>query len=303
MELRHLRYFIAIAEERSITRAAERLWIAQPGLSTQLRRLEAELGIKLFDRNTRGVELTPAGEVFLERARAVVAAVEDARATGVNLVSGLAGTVRLGLASETPTRVAPRLLDGFGREHPDVAVTVVESYGGTLMRDLRDGRLDGVIAPATCGSADLRSQPLSAEPWTVLVGPGHRLGVPGPIGPDELHDQPVVMTGHRDGAPHDRAVDDLLRSFGVTPVRRRGGPGPALFESVIAGDAVALSTPAAATGRELIARTLEPGRSVPFALLRRDETPSPALREFARAAEDRIEAPQGAIRPALAVVA
>jgi len=66
MELRHLRYFVAIAEERSITRAAERLWIAQPGLSTQVRRLEAELGIQLLHRHTRGVELTDAGEVFLE---------------------------------------------------------------------------------------------------------------------------------------------------------------------------------------------------------------------------------------------
>jgi len=130
MELRHLRYFIAIAEERSISRAAERLWIAQPGLSTQLRRLEAELGIKLFDRNTRGVELTPAGEVFLEHARAVISAAEEARATGANLVAGLAGTIRLGLASETSTRISPSLLDGFWREHPDVTVTVVESYAG-----------------------------------------------------------------------------------------------------------------------------------------------------------------------------
>jgi DNA-binding transcriptional LysR family regulator len=303
MELRHLRYFIAVAEERSITRAAERLWIAQPGLSTQLRRLEDELGITLFARHSRGVDLTPAGELFLERARAVVATAEEARTTGANLEAGLAGTIRLGIATESFTAVAPALLDGFWRDRPDVEVTVVESYAGTLMRDLRDGRLDAVIAPADYGSADLRSLPLAEEPWTVLVGLGHRLAVPGPIGPDELHGEPVVMTGHRDGAPHDRAVADLLRSFGVTPVPHRGGPGPALFGDVVAGDAVALMTPAAATGRELIARPLEPARCVQFALLSRDETPSPVLAELIRAARNGAERPQPATRAALAAVA
>jgi DNA-binding transcriptional LysR family regulator len=104
MELRHLRYFVAIAEERSITRAAERLWIAQPGLSTQIRRLEAELGVRLFERHTRGVDRTDAGELFLERARATLAAAEDARSTGRDLAAGLVGAVRLGLPVEARRR-------------------------------------------------------------------------------------------------------------------------------------------------------------------------------------------------------
>jgi DNA-binding transcriptional LysR family regulator len=79
-ELRHLRYFVAIAEDRSFTRAAERLWVAQPGLSSQIRRLETKLGITLFMRHTRGVDLTDAGELFLERARTVLAAAADALA-------------------------------------------------------------------------------------------------------------------------------------------------------------------------------------------------------------------------------
>src|SRR6201995_1194610 len=88
MELRHLRYFVAIAEERSFTRAAERLWIAQPGLATHVRRLEAELGVRLLDRHPRGVSLTQAGEVFLERARVAVAAADTALATGRDLRAG-----------------------------------------------------------------------------------------------------------------------------------------------------------------------------------------------------------------------
>src|SRR3954453_11341334 len=137
MELRHLRYFVAIAEERSITRAAERLWIAQPGLSTQGRRLEAEVGIQLLNRHPRGVELTPAGVVFLERARATLAAAETARSTGTELEAGLVGTIRLGIATEAGAGLAPPLLADFGRDKPSVEVTVLESYSGTLMRGLR----------------------------------------------------------------------------------------------------------------------------------------------------------------------
>src|ERR1051325_3441842 len=138
MELRHLRYFVAIAEERSFPRAAERLWVAQPGLSSQIRRLESELGVRLFERHTRGVDLTDAGELFLERARAALAAADVARATGRDLESGGVGTVRLVLATETPAPVTPSLLAAFARSHPDIEVTAVESYGGTLLRDLRD---------------------------------------------------------------------------------------------------------------------------------------------------------------------
>ena len=302
MELRHLRYFVTIAEERSITRAAERLWIAQPGLSTQVRRLEAELGIQLLTRHTRGVELTPAGEVFLERARATLAAAEAARSTGANLEAGLVGTVRLGIATEAPAGPAPPLLAAFGQDRPDVEVTVFESYSGTLMRDLRDGRLDAVIAPAAFGSAELRSLPVGSEPWVMLAGPGHRLAFPGPVAARELHAEPVVVTGHRDGAGHDRAVEELLTGLGVTPVLRRGGPGPALYAAVAAGDSVALTTAAAASGA-LIARPLEPARHLRFALLWREETPAPALAELIRAAEAKAAPAPVARRARLASVA
>src|SRR4051794_25447115 len=297
MELRHLRYFVTVAEEGSITRAAEQLWIAQPGLSTQIRRLEAELGVQLLSRHTRGVQLTPVGEVFLERARATLAAAEVARSTGADLAAGLVGTIRLGIATEAPAGLAPPLLAAFGRDRPDVEVTVFESYSGTLMRDLRDGRLDAVIAPAAFGSAELRSLPVGSEPWVALAGRGHRLAVPGPVDARQLQAEPVVVTGHRDGAGHDRAVAELLTGLGVTPALQRGGPGPALYAAVAAGDAVALTTAAAANG-ELIARPLEPARHLCFALLWSDQTPAPALAELIRAAEAGA-APAPVVRRAL----
>jgi DNA-binding transcriptional LysR family regulator len=106
MELRHLRHFVAIAEERSFTRAAERLWVAQPGLSTQIRRLESELGVQLFERHARGVDLTDAGELFLERARTVLAAADAARSTGHDLEQGLVGSIHLG---SSPVPAGPAL--------------------------------------------------------------------------------------------------------------------------------------------------------------------------------------------------
>jgi DNA-binding transcriptional LysR family regulator len=102
MELRHMRYFVAIAEERSFTRASERLWVAQPGLSTQIRRLESELRVRPFERQSRGVDLIDAGELFLERARTALAAADAARATGHDLEEGLVGSIRLGIGARVP---------------------------------------------------------------------------------------------------------------------------------------------------------------------------------------------------------
>jgi DNA-binding transcriptional LysR family regulator len=299
MELRHLRYFVAIAEERSFTRAAERLWVAQPGLSTQIRRLESELGVQLFDRHTRGVDLTDAGELLLERARTALAAADVARSTGHDLEEGLVGSVRLGIVSGAGWPGTSALLGRFSCERPAVELTVVESFGGTLLRDLRDGRLDAMIAPSEFGSADLSRLRLGREPWLVLAGRGHRLAGAGPVAAPELEGQRFVVTGHRDGAGYDRLVADTLGALGVTAALERGGPGPAMLAAVAAGEALALTTtPEAALGG-MVARIINPGRRVEFALFWRDETPAPALNELIRCTEARASA----ARPVLAAVA
>src|SRR3954468_9897517 len=222
MELRHLRYFVAIAEERSFTRAAERLWVAQPGLSTQIRRLEAELSVQLFDRHTRGVDLTEAGELFLERARTTLAAADVARSTGHDLEDGLVGSVRLGIVTGAGWPGTSALLGHFGRARPGIELTVVESFGGTLLRDLRDRRLDAMIAPSEFGSAELSRVRLGRERWLVLAGPGHRLAGSGPVAAPELEGQPFVVTGNRDGAGYDRLVADTLGGLGVTAPLEHG---------------------------------------------------------------------------------
>jgi DNA-binding transcriptional LysR family regulator len=302
MELRHLRYFVAIAEERSFTRAAERLWVAQPGLSTQMRRLEAELGVRLFERHTRGVDLTQAGELFLERARATLAAAETAGATGRDLHTGMVGAVRVGLATPTRWQRTAAVLERFSRERGGVELTLLEGYGGTLWRDLRDGRLDAVIAPSSFASADLRTLGLGSEPWVVLLGETHRLAGIGPVAARDLQGETIAITGHRDGAGYDRVVAGLLVELGVTAALVRGAPGPALYRAIARGEAIALSTAPEALPSGVLARPLDPARRVHFELLWRDESPSSALSELVRITAESLESVPGK-RRALSAVA
>jgi DNA-binding transcriptional LysR family regulator len=289
LELRHLRYFVAIAEEGSFTRAAERLWVAQPGLSTHIRRLEAELGVKLFERHTRGVDLTEAGELFLERARVALAAVETASATGRDLEAGMIGSLRLGVAGGARWRPTADLLRGFARRRPGVELTVLEGHGGTLWRDLRDRRLDAVIASAGHGSPDLTTMELGSEPWVALMGIRHPLAGIGAVTATELERERIAVTGHRDGAGFDRAVSELLAELGVTAELVPGPPGLALHAAVAEHGVVALTTAPEALPAGVIARRLDPHRALSFELLSRDEEPSPALAAFISLAAPRAE--------------
>jgi DNA-binding transcriptional LysR family regulator len=301
VELRHLRYFIVIAEERSFTGAAERLWIAQPGLSTQMRRLEAELGVQLFEPHSRGIDLTQAGELFLERARVAVSAADVALATGRDLETGIFGSLRLGLAAGARWPLAAELLLRFDHERPGVELTVVEAYGGTLRRDLRAGRLDALIAPTGYGSAGLRTLELGYEDWVVLVGTAHPLAGIGAVNAGDLQGERIAITGHRDGAILDRTISDLLAELGVAAQLMPGAQGPARHAAVAKNEAVVLTTAPDAVPSGVIVRRLEPSRALAFELLWRDEVTSPALSELISLAAVDIRRPSST--RALAAVA
>src|SRR5215470_9150017 len=121
MELRHLRYFVAIAEEKSFTRAAKRLDMQQPPLSQQLRALEDELGFRLFDRRPKGVEITAAGAVFLEEAQGLLAGVRRASQRAARVAAGVGGTLSVGFTSSAAThRIAPDVIAEFRRKYPAI---------------------------------------------------------------------------------------------------------------------------------------------------------------------------------------
>jgi DNA-binding transcriptional LysR family regulator len=292
MELRHLRYFIAVAEERSFTRAAERLWVAQPGLSRQIRDLERELGAQLFERRPRGVELTAVGELFLERARTASAAVDAAGATGRDAEAGVVGTVRLGVSVGTSWHLTASVLDEFAQARPGVELTLLEGYAGTLGHELRHGHIDALIGTSGCEVSDLRTcrrLDLGSEPWVVLAGQGHRLGAAGSVRASDLEGEQIAVTAHRDGSGYDRAVADLLGELGVTAVLTKAAPGPSLQAAVARGDAVALTTAPAELHPEVIVRPLHPRRTIGFELLWREDSLSPALAEFVRLTAEHLD--------------
>ena len=105
---------------------------------------------------------------------------------------------------------------------------MLEAYGGTLWRDLRDGRLDALVAPSGHASPDLRFLELGSEPWIVLVGTGHRLAGLGPVAVEDLAGERIAVTGHRDGASLDSAVADLFAELQVAPDLVRAAPGPSV---------------------------------------------------------------------------
>src|SRR5690606_4486302 len=120
MELRHLRYYVAVAEERHFGRAAERLHMAQPPLSQQIRQLESELGLTLLTRTTRRVDLTPAGVAYLDRAREILAAVDDAGAEANRIASGRSGRLAVGCVGSATCSLLPDLARRLRAELPDV---------------------------------------------------------------------------------------------------------------------------------------------------------------------------------------
>jgi DNA-binding transcriptional LysR family regulator len=175
VELRQLRYFIAVAEERSFSRAAQRLHVSQPPLSTQIMSLEQELGTRLLERSNRGVSLTAAGSIFLDEMRAVLARLEHGKMRTKQAGRGDVGRLAIGFVSIADYGVLPPALKDFRAKFPGVEVQLHEMTTDTQIRELRAGRLDLGIALAPIQESDLGFQSLQREELMLAVPTGHAL--------------------------------------------------------------------------------------------------------------------------------
>jgi DNA-binding transcriptional LysR family regulator len=180
MELRHLRYFVAVAEEGHITRAAARLGIQQPPLSQQIHALERELDVQLFRRKPRGVELTSAGRALLDDARAILAQVEHALAATRRTARGEQGRIVVGFTSSTPfVPFVPQVIRAFRELYPLVALALEETGTGEMVEGLRSELIDAAFirSPAP-DPAGIEVHPLLEEPMMVALPEGHALAAP-----------------------------------------------------------------------------------------------------------------------------
>ncbi len=180
MELRHLRYFIAVAEEGHVTRAAERLGMQQPPLSQQIRALERELDVQLFRRRPRGVELTDAGSALLADARAILSHIEHASAAAKRTARGEQGRIAVGFTSSAPFHpFVPRIIRTYRDAFPLVASTLEEGGTMELVDHLREERIDvAFVRTAIADQEGLMVSPLLKEAMVLALPRAHTLARP-----------------------------------------------------------------------------------------------------------------------------
>lgn len=175
MELRHLRYFVAVAEELSFTRAAARLRIAQPPLSQQIAKLEAEIGIRLLDRTSRNVQLTPAGSALLDEARRLLARADEVRRVTQNVGTDHGGALRIGCVASGFSGVLLRLLPGFRTHHPEVLPLVYEMEAAPQCQALIRGDIDIGFSRVSHEIPGVQIIPILREPLMAALPATHPL--------------------------------------------------------------------------------------------------------------------------------
>lgn len=212
MELRHLRYFIAVAEEENVTRAASRLHVSQPALSRQVRDLEEELGVQLFERSAKAVHLTPAGKVFLEEARAVMHRAAEAVQAARNAAVSGRGELLVGYAPSLTVRILPPTLRAFQLRLPQVRVALNDLSTGEMLTQLREGKLQiaFLVRPSRGMLRGLRFEDLTQDRMCLAVAPKHPFARRKSVPLAEVVREPIIGYSRRDYPEYHEFLAELF---------------------------------------------------------------------------------------------
>jgi DNA-binding transcriptional LysR family regulator len=192
-ELRHLRYFMMVAEELHFGRAASRLCIAQPPLSQQIQQLEKMVGFALFIRSSRSVQLTPAGQHFLEDVRELFSSLDRSVAEAKRIANGETGRLRIGFVGTAAFGVLPAAMRAFREERPEVEVTLRELVTARQAQALREGRIHVGLARPGIKTEDIVCEPVLTEPLIAALPAGHPLADQQEIALEQLADAPFIL--------------------------------------------------------------------------------------------------------------
>jgi len=193
MEIHQLRYFVAVAEEGNFSRAAAKVRVAQPSLSQQIRKLEADVGQPLFDRLPRSVVLTEAGRCFIDYARQILASIGDARRCVDELKGKVAGDLAVGAIPTIAPYVFPELVVTFQKHYPEVTLEIVEDVTDGITRRVEAGELDVALASTCQPSPTLRRESLGSEPLLALLPEQHPLAKKSLVELDDLKSQRFLL--------------------------------------------------------------------------------------------------------------
>lgn len=293
MELRHLRYFAAVADELHFGRAAQRLRIAQPPLSQQIRHLEDELGVALFHRTKRRVELTEAGQAFLARVRVILATAGDAVTEAQRVARGELGRVAIGFMSAAMLDQFPAILRGFRRGFPDAEVQLSQMPSNEQLKAVASGHIDvGFVdishrtPTVMVGDTAVRIERAWSEALLVALPPDHRLARRRAVALADLATEPFVTLPRQPATGFYDQIIGLCQAAGFSPiVRQEASQLPAMLTLVAAGLGVAI-VPCCVCPQwrgQIAFRPLAEPASIDVTMIWRADDASPVLAAFREA--------------------
>ncbi|MQA87985.1 MAG: LysR family transcriptional regulator [Streptosporangiales bacterium] len=305
MELRHVRYFVAVAEERSFTRAAERLRVAQSPLSQQIRKLERELGVELFVRTTRSVQLTHAGSVFYGRARRLLAGSDEAVTAAQKAARGELGRLSLGFTGSATYELLPALVRAYHERNPDVTLDLhSEMLTPAQVDALLEGRIAvGVLRPPV-NAKGLVVEVLREEPIVVLLPVQHPAAASRVLDLKSLRDETFVGYPSKPPSTLHSVMVSACRQAGFVPaIRQEVAETATLVTLVAAGLGLAL-VPASVQHLRIEGATYRPISSprvtVQLALAYREDAVNPLVRRYLEIARSVVRSRQRTPGPATA---
>lgn len=243
VELRHLRYFVAVAELNNVSKAAQKLRVAQPALSRQVHDLEAELGVRLLERNSRGVSLTEAGKRFADDARDILLRVEAAAKAAKAVSKGEMGELHLGYAPSPTAELLPRLMHAFQNAAPGIRLILHDRSTTELLRGLAEGSLHValLVRPEEEPPKGLVYESLLQYPMCVAVAPSHALARASFVSLQRLKKERLVAYSRSDYGDYHLLLERLFEPFGPVPdIAEECDSGSSLIAAVEALRGVAI---------------------------------------------------------------